>query len=91
MAREIYTMDGENELYEDHISYPDDCQIIITRLICQVFLHIILMHEFKQGLFMLKFSTNNWWLFDNWFSAYFIGLTQTMIVILVELVNLGVL
>ncbi len=52
---------------------PDSGIIVFTRLMCAIFLHIILTSEIKQGFNMMKFANNHWWLFDWWQSAYYIG------------------
>ena len=70
---------------------PSSMQVVIARLICGVFLHVILTSEVKQGLAIMKFSNNHWWLFDSWSAAFIIGFTQMLIVILLEVVNIIVL
>ena len=70
---------------------PDSAGTVITRFLCAVFLHIILIDEIKQGFEKMNYANNHWWKFRNWWRAYFTGFCQMFIVIQVELVNLAIL
>lgn len=70
---------------------PTSSSIVLTRLVCAVFLHIILASEVKQGFNMMKYANNHWWLFDSWSAAYVTGLMQMLIVVLLELINIALL
>ena len=63
----------------------------MVRLMCAIFLHVILNAEIKQGFAMMKFANNHWWLFDSWMIAYVTGFVQMLIVVLLELINILVL
>ena len=70
---------------------PESTNITLCRFLCAVFLHITLVPELLQGLNMMKFANNHWWMFRSWRRAYCIGMMQMGIVFTVETVNLVVL
>ena len=65
--------------------------IVLARFLCAVILHITLTDETKQGFGCMKYALSHHYKFRDWTTAYWIGLTQTLVVIAVEVVNLAVL
>lgn len=60
---------------------PESSGTVITRFLCAVFLHIILIDEIKQGFQKMKYANNHWWKFSCWWRAYFTGFCQMFIVV----------
>ena len=54
-------------------------------------LHITLTDEIKQGFGCMKYALSHPYKFRDWTQAYWVGLTQLLVVIAVELVNLAIL
>ena len=54
-------------------------------------MHFWLQNEIEQGLKMMKFSLNHTYKFSSWTWAYFIGLSQFLMVVAVEVVNVVIL
>ena len=70
----------------------DSLQIIMCRFLCAVILHITLTDEIMQGFQCMKYAINHKYKFGGrWTDAYLIALTQCMVVIVVEIVNLAIL
>ena len=70
---------------------PDNATTVIARFLCAVFLHITMTDEIRQGFQMMKYANNHWWKFHSWSTAYMVGFSQMIVVVLVEVVNLAIL
>ena len=88
LTNETYT---DEETIEQFATPTTNVHIVLARFVAAVFLHYILTEETKQGFAIMKFANNHWWKFDNWFAAYFVGLTQVLNVFLVETVNMVII
>ena len=73
------------------IQPPASIQLVLTRFLCAIFLHISQVGELRQGLDIMKYAQNHTWKFHNWAGAWFVGFFQMAIVISVEIVNLTIL
>ena len=82
---------NDEETREKFETPPLNITIVLTRFVAAVFLHFILTEETKQGLAMMKFANNHWWKFDSWSTAYMVGFTQLLYVVLVETINMIIL
>ena len=69
----------------------DDILILFARFICATILHLSLIDEVYAGLDMMKYSLNQFYMFDSYLTAWIVGLLQCSIVIMVELVNICVI
>ena len=81
----------DDEIVESIKARPASIDIVITRFICGIFMHITLICEIKQGLDMMKFANNHHFLFRRWGVAYIVGFTQLSLVVMVELINVVIL
>ena len=70
---------------------PPEIIVVLSRWICALFLHISMRDEADIGFKIMKFSINHPWKFDNWWSAFCVGLLQYIIIIMVEFVSMMVL
>ena len=67
---------------------PANMGIVLIRFLCAVFMHITLIGEFEQGMKMMKFANNHWWLFRTWWLAFLVGFVQAFVIISVESINM---
>ena len=54
---------------------PVSANIVLTRFVCGLVLHIYLQAEFKQGYKNMKYALNHPWKFEWPILAFFVGLT----------------
>ena len=66
-------------------------QSVLVRFLCATFVHINLAKELLQSFLIMKFALNHKWKFKQWRYAYFVGLSQMLVVFFVQLVNLGLI
>ena len=64
---------------------------MFCRFICGTILHLSLIDEVMNGLSNMKFALNHRYVFKSWLSAWTVGFLQTVIVILVEVVNIEII
>lgn len=65
--------------------------ILFTRFICGTILHLSLIDEVCSGLDNMKFCLNHPYLFQSYRQAWLAGFLQTLIVVLVEFVNIEII
>lgn len=86
---------SENQIFfvDNRANYtpPAGIAVVVVRFICAILLHLTVSDEMSQGLSMMKFAVNHYWMFDSHTSAFSIGFLQFMSVFLVELSNMVVL
>lgn len=61
----------------------------MCRFVCAVFMHITLSDELRQSFDTMKYALNHPWKFRSWSMAYRVGLSQMLIVISLEVVNMA--
>ena len=66
---------------------PMSATIVATRFICGLVFHIYLQAEFKQGQTNMKYALNHPWKFEWPTLAFFVGLMQSCVVFVIELIN----
>ena len=65
---------------------PPDLIVVLSRWICALFLHISMKDEADLGLKIMKYSINHPWKFNDWVSAFCVGLNQYIVVLMIEFV-----
>jgi len=70
---------------------PPEIIVVLSRWICALFLHISMKDEADIGFKIMKYSINHPWKFNNWWSAFSVGLYQFIIIVMVEFVSMMVL
>jgi len=83
----LYSDDDLIAKYAESATMP----VIQSRFLCTVVLHIMLSAEFKQAFEMQKYALNHPWKFNSWFEAFFIGLSQFIILANFEILNTVIL
>ena len=78
----------EDDNLPDLTGEPGPETVIILRFIASIFLHFMLLDEYKQGLNIMKYSINHHYKFDSWWLAYLIGFMQFSMNALVELFSI---
>lgn len=70
--------------------FTSDVSVIIlfARFICGTILHLSLIDEVSTGLENMKFCLNHPYMFQSWKQAWFVGFLQSVVVIMVETVNI---
>ena len=68
-------------------SIAPDAQTLIFRFMCGLVLHIYLSAEILQGFSNIKFSINHPWKFERRMLAFFSGLSQVIVVMVIEFTN----
>ena len=58
------------------IMVPDQFMNLVTRLILVIIMHLVVESDVRQGLIMMKYSTNHPFDFSSPTNAFFIGLMQ---------------
>lgn len=91
IINEVLDPSADNEMFGDLSSFPESSTIVLSRFVCGVVLHMSLQGEFYQGLTCMKYAVNHPRTFQNYQVAFFGGLLQASMVILVELVNFVVI
>ena len=78
------------ELFDVHKSWhvkPVSAEVVITRFICGIVLHIYLQPELVQAYANMKYALNHPWKFDWPTLAFFVGMIQALVVMAIETVN----
>ena len=91
LGREAFTDEANSETKDVFKKFPEGFDVVITRFLCAIFLHISLDLKFREAFSMMKYALNHPWKFRNWLDAYFIGLAQLLVVLSVEGINLALL
>ena len=71
----------------DWATNPQSSGTVLMRFICGAMFHLHLEPELKQGYANMKFSFNHPWKFDRPTLAFFIGFTQVLIAVVLEIAN----
>ena len=74
-----------------HIERPRDLQVVLTRFICAIFLHLTIVDGLSESFRMMKFAMNHHWRFKNWVAAFFVGFLEMVVLFLVESINIVIL
>lgn len=69
MAREAF----QEKMLEKYKTPPSGIELVLTRFLCAIFLHISLSRELNQSFVMMKYANNHHWKFNNWATAWSIG------------------
>jgi len=70
---------------------PRDLQVVLTRFICAIFLHLTIVDGLSESFRMMKFAMNHHWRFKNWVAAFFVGFAEMVVLFLVESINIVIL
>ena len=70
---------------------PPEVIVVLSRWICALFLHISLKDEADIGFKIMKYTINHPWKFNDWWSAFCVGLFQYSIIVMTEFVSMMVL
>ena len=79
------------DIREGFATPAESMRIVLARFVCAVILHITLTDETKQGFGCMKYAISHHYKFRKWTTAFWIGMTQTLVVVSVEVVNLAML
>lgn len=66
---------------------PDDTKLAFARFAAGMLLQTMTDKEIRNGLKMMKYTTNHWWKFKNHRVAYTVGFLQAFALTLITLVN----
>jgi hypothetical protein len=83
----VFLLEKQSAQFIEPIT-PD---VMFCRFICGTILHLSLIDEVMNGLSNMKFALNHQYVFKSWLSAWTVGFLQTVIVILVEVVNIEII
>ena len=78
------------ELFDVHTSWhvkPVSAEVVITRFVCGIVLHVYLQPELVQAHANMKYALNHPWKFDWPILAFFVGFMQALVAIAIETVN----
>jgi len=67
---------------------PRDPQVVLTRFLCAIFLHLTIADNLTESFRMMKFAMNHQWRFKNWVVAFFVGFSEMVVLFLVESINI---
>ena len=65
--------------------------LVIVRTILAWYLHLIIDSDNKQGLKLMKYGLNHPWKFRAFFTTYMIGLSQSIVSLLTEMISIAIL
>jgi len=66
------------------ITPSDSLDMMIARFIASIMMHINVEQDVKQGIMMMKYSTNHWREFNNPMMPFITGFISTMIALIIE-------
>ena len=66
---------------------PDDTKLAFARFAAGMLMQTLTDEEIRNGLKMMKYTTNHWWKFKHHRVAYSVGLLQAMALTLITMVN----
>lgn len=83
LLKELFNEENINNLKQ----YPNKTEVIVTRFICGLVLHMNLQEEIKAGFNYMKFALNHHYRFSNYKNAFFAGFLQVTSVLIIEFTN----
>ena len=69
-------------------TFPTEINIVICRIICTIFLHLLLASELKNSLDVMKYSLNQHYKFTDYWVVFLVFLIRGLIILGIEISNI---